>query len=191
MADSPQGQRGFPPSRPFPSQLMHLLELTRLNPDAAARALHVSTDTVERWMTFKTSDPMPPNQWLLLNVYTLAVKDVCWPEPVKEYIRDRFPAAFAETIKPWNNVVVPESPPIATVDEIIDMLHDADTTLEEVAFAQKNRVNSWLGPDKRHMPYAVYELTVMTLWARGKYTPSKDMADYIHRKYHGAFKPGR
>lgn len=191
MADNPQGQRGLPPSRPFPSQLMHLLELARLDQDTVARALHVATDTVERWMAFNTSEAMPPSQWLLLNVYTLAVKGVCWPAQVEEYVRDRFPNAIAETIRPWRKVVVPESPPIASADEIIDMLHDADATLEEVTFAQKNMVNSWLGPDKRYMPYAVYELAVITLWARGKFIPSKDMSDYIRQKYHGAFKPGR
>jgi hypothetical protein len=164
---------------------MHLLELTRLDLGTAANVLHATTDSVERWMTFNTSDPMPPPQWLLLNAYTLAVKGVCWPEQVEEYVRDRFPGAFADTIKPLKKVVVPDSPPIAPVDDIIDMLHDAGTTLEEIAFVQKNRVNSWLGPDKRFMPYAVYELTVMTLWARGKYIPKKDMAEYIHQKYKG------
>lgn len=191
MADSSREPRGLPPTRPFPSQLMHLLELTRLDQDAAAKILRVSTDSIDRWMTFNVQDAMPPSQWLLLNLYTLAVKDICWPTQIEDYIRARFPDTIADTIKPVKKVVVPDSPPMASVDEIIDMLHDADTTLEEVAFAQKNMVNSWLGPDKRHMPYAVYELAVMTLWARGKYTPGKDMVDYIHQKYNGAFKPGR
>ena len=190
MADTSPGQRGLPPSRPFPSQLMHLLELTRLDQSAAAGILHSTTDSIERWMTFNTTDSMPPSQWLLLNLYTLAVKDVCWPTQIKEYVRDRFHGALAETVKPVRKPVLPDSPPMVPVDEIIDMLHDAGTTLEEATFTQKNKVNSWLGPDKKFMPYAVYELTVMTLWARGKYTPAEDMAQYIHKKYNGAFKPG-
>ena len=191
MADFPQGQRGFPPSRPFPSQLMHLLELTRLDQNAAAKILHVATGSIDRWMIFNTKDTMPPTQWLLLNLYTLAVKGVCWPEGLEKYIRDRFHGAFDETIKPWRNAVVPESPPLAGADEILAILDAADATLEEVVFAQKSMISSWLGADKRPIPYAVYELTVMTLWARGQYAPSPEIADYIHKKYNGAFKPGR
>ena len=191
MTDRKSELRGIPPSRPFPSQIMHLLELTRLDQDAAAKILHATTDSIERWMTFNTTDSMPPSQWLLLNAYTLAVKGICWSTQLEKFVRDRFHGAFADTIKPVRKNVFPDSPPMASIDEIIDMLHDAGTTLEEVTYVQKNKVNSWLGPDKRFMPYAVYELAVMTLWARGKYTPAEDMAQYIHKKYNGAFKPGR
>ena len=50
-------------------------------------------------------------------------------------------------------------------------------------------VDSWLGPDKRPIPYAVYELTVMTLWAQQKYVPDKAMAEYIKNKYNNMFTP--
>ena len=191
MADKNPEPRGVPPTRPFPSQIMHLLELTRLDADTAAKAVHMTANNLRNWMTFNASEAMPPAQWLLLNTYTLAVKDTCWPDGVKEYIRARFPNAFPAEIKPLRKVVIPNSPPIASVDSIIDMLHDAGATLEEIAFVPKNTANSWLGPDKRFMPYGVYELAVMTLWARGTYTPPKDMSDYIHQKYNGVFKPAK
>lgn len=191
MAGKNPEPRGVPPTRPFPSQIMHLLELTRIDIDAAAKAVHLSAGNLRNWMTFNAGDTMPPAQWLLLNVYTLAVKGICWPEVVGDYVRARFPNAFPAEISPLKKVIVPGNPPPPPVDAIIDMLRDADATLEEVAFVPKNTVKSWLDPDKRFMPYGVYELVVMTLWARGRHTPAKEMADYIHQKYNGAFNPGR
>lgn len=181
--------RGLPPTRPLPSQVMHLLELSQLNIETAAMALHQPDTNLDKWMTFNTKDVMPPGLWLLLNLYTLAVKDVCCPAPMREFIRDRFAGAFPENITPKKRTYIPDKPPLPTSESIIDMLYDADATLEDLTYTQKSVVNSWLGPDMRPMPYANYELAVMTLWAQGKYTPTKDMADYIQEKYNGMFRP--
>lgn len=191
MTEKSTEPRGVPPTRPFPSQIMHLLELTRLDIDAAAQVVHLSADNIGNWMTFNAANTMPPAQWLLLNTYTLAVKNVCWPAGNEDYIRARFPNAFPEEIKGRRKVVIPNSPSIPPVDDIIDLLHDANASLEELTFVPTNTVNTWLGPDKRFMPYAVYELAVMTLWARGSYTPTVEMAEYIDKKYYGVFNPGR
>jgi hypothetical protein len=184
-------QRGVPPARPFPSQVMHLLELTRLELSDAATVIHQSTANIEKWMTFKVTEAMPPAQWLLLNLYTYCVKNVCWPEPLEAFIRDRFPGAFPETIKPARKIRIPQRPSTPNADAIIDMLYDAEATLEELAFVKKNQADTWLGPDKRPIPYCVYELAVMTLWARGQYTPDEAMATYIRDKYYGVFIPKR
>lgn len=191
MADKKSEPRGIPPTRPFPSQIMHLLELTKLSLESAAFVIHISANSLENWMTFNSHDAMPPAQWLLLNTYTLAVKGVCWPDAVEDYVRVRFPDAISMDIKPLRKAVVPERPPAPSADDIIDMLHDAGGTLEEIAFVTRKMVNSWLGPDNRPMPYAIYELAVMTLWARGSYTPTSEMVEYIHKKYNGMFAPTR
>ena len=182
-------QRGVPPARPFPSQVMHLLELTNLDPNAVATIVHQSPANIEKWMTYNVREAMPVAPWLLLNLYTYCVKDVCWPEPLRAYIHDRFPGAFPDAIAPVRKPRAPDRPPAPTADAVIDMLYDAGTSLEELAFVKKGMVDSWLGPDKRPIPYAVYELTVMTLWAQQKYVPDKAMAEYIKNKYNNMFTP--
>lgn len=181
--------RGLPPTRPFPSQLMHLMELSQLSLEVAAIAVHQPTGNLEKWMTFNTQDAMPTSQWLLLNVYTLTVKNVCCPEGMRKFIHERFPGAIPDAVTPVKRPHIPAKPPMPASEAIIDMLYDAGAMLEDLTYSQKNLVNSWLGPDLRPMPYAIYELAVMTLWAQGKYMPNKDMTDYILEKYNGMFRP--
>lgn len=182
-------QRGVPPTRPFPSQVMHLLELTKLEVNDAATVVHQSPATIEKWMTFKVTDTMPPAQWLVLNLYAYCNKNICFPEPLRAFLRDRFCGALPEAVRPVRKVRIPERPTMATVDEIIDILYDAHATFEELTFVKKGMVDTWLGPDKRPIPYAAYELALMTLWARGQYTPNKAMAEYVREKYNGMFNP--
>lgn len=182
-------QRGVPPTRPFPSQVMHLLELSKLGLDEVATVIHQSPANIEKWMTFNVREAMPPAQWLLLNLYTYCVKNICWPEPLEAYILDRFAGALPDTVAPVRKIRLPQRPSAPTPDDMIDMLYDADSDLDDLAFVKKSQANTWLGPDKRPIPYAVYELVVMTLWARGRYTPGETMAEYIREKYNGAFNP--
>jgi hypothetical protein len=183
--------RGVPPARPFPSQIMHLLESTLLDTADAGRIIGIAPSTIEGWMIFRSKDAMPPAQWLLLNIYTLAAKNTCWPKENEDYIRDRFPNALPDDIKPKRKHPIPEGPPLPSADAIIDLLYDAGTTLDDTAFIPKRTADAWLGPDKRRMPYAVYELTVMTLWARRICPPTGEMAEYILQKYNGMFNPDR
>jgi hypothetical protein len=170
---------------------MHLLELTRLDANDAGKIIGIAPNTIMGWMAFNAGDTMPPAHWLLLNTYTLAVKNICWPEAVEDYIRDRFPGAFPDDIEPKRKYAIPEGPPLPSSDAIIDLLYDANVTLDDTAFVPKRTADTWLGPDKRRMPYAVYELTVMTLWARRICPPTGEMAGYILKKYNGMFNPDR
>ncbi len=167
---------------------MHLLELTRLGIDEAADITHQPPKSFEKWMIFRAGEAMPPAQWLLLNLYTYCVKNICWPEPLRIYIRDRFPGALPDVVEPIRRIHVPKRPPLPDSAAITGILHDAQASLEELAFVNKGKADSWLDPGKR-LIYGVYELIVMTLWSRGQYTPDKAMVDFIRDKYCGMFNP--
>lgn len=182
-------QRGLPPTRPYPSQVMHLLELTKLDLDTAATVIHQPPANLEKWMTFNVREAMPTAQWLLLNIYTYCIKNICWPEGFKQYIKDRFPNSFPDNIAPVKRCKLPTRPPVPTADEVNGLLQHSGTTLEELVFVRKNMVNLWLGAEKRPIPFAVYELVTMTLWARQLHIPDQTMLRYIQEKYNGVFSP--
>lgn len=190
-AASKMENRGVPPARPLPSQLMHLLELCYMDTADAARLLHVHENTVAKWMTFKTADAMPAGLWLLLNMNTLAVKHYIFPEPMRDIIQDRFCDAFSQSNKPQRKIVFVEGPDIAATQGIQSILNDAQCDLNECSdllYESKKTTGEWIA-GRSIIPYPYYELLILTLWAQNRYSPFGAMRVYLEEKYNGNFNP--
>ena len=183
--------RGVPPARPLPSQLMHLLELCYMDIADAASFLHVHENTLTKWMTFKTVDAMPAGLWLLLNMNTLALKHRVFPEPMLAYIQERFCGAFTQDNKPQRKIVFVTGPDIASTNGIQSTLDDAQCDLNECSdllYESKKTTEEWIS-GRTVIPYPYYELLIMTLWAQGRYSPFAAMRSYLDEKYNQNFKP--
>lgn len=183
--------RGIPPARPLPSQLMHLLELCYMNTADAADMLHVDEGSVDQWMTFQTDQSMPTGLWLLLNMNTLALKHRVFPEPTREIIEKRFGGAFVTTNKPQRQIVFVEGPDIASTKGIQSILNEAKCDLKEcgeLLYESKQTTEEWIS-GRTVIPYPYYELMIMTLWAQGRYSPTGAIRAYLAEKYNQNFLP--